>query len=143
MTTTYLRELEILISDNNTFSEEDEDIIVIQTETETIIFVDEVLPSEGKITENISDLPPKVHAAEVTAGANTYYVDDEIANLSAQLDHNPAKIYAYVRDEIGYTPYYGYMKGSLWTMWERSANDFNQLHYSLTCSGPPAMKQDL
>lgn len=42
------------------------------------------------------------------------------------MKNNPALIYAYVRDEVEYTPYYGYMEGSLWTSWEKAGNDFDQ-----------------
>jgi hypothetical protein len=45
-------------------------------------------------------------------------IPDEIMELAGQLDNNPALIYVYIRDEVEYVPYYGLMKGSLWTMWE-------------------------
>jgi hypothetical protein len=34
--------------------------------------------------------------------------------------------YRPAHDNVEYTPYYGYMKGPLWTMWEGAGNDFDQ-----------------
>jgi hypothetical protein len=47
--------------------------------------------------------------------------------LAGQLDNNPAKLYVYVRDEVEYIPYYGYMKESLRTLWEGRGNDMDQV----------------
>lgn len=80
-------------------------------------------PQKGKsLIDRIKDIIPEVQAAEVTINGTVYDIPDEIINLSAQLENNPALIYAYVRDEVEYTPYYGLMKGSLWTSWEKVGN---------------------
>ncbi len=80
----------------------------------------------GRIADKIIDLVPDVFAEEVVVGNVTYDIPTEIVELAGQLDNNPAKIYAYVRDEVEYVPYYGFMKGSLWTLWEGAANDMDQ-----------------
>jgi hypothetical protein len=69
---------------------------------------------------------PGVLAEEVIVANTTYDIPDEIVVLAGQLDNNPALIYVYVRDEVEYTPYYGLMKGGLWTMWEGGGNDMDQ-----------------
>lgn len=47
----------------------------------------------------------------------------EIQLLAAELNHDPVEIYAFVRNNITFEPYYGSRKGALLTFWERSGND--------------------
>lgn len=49
----------------------------------------------------------------------------EIQTLAAELNHDPLEIYAYVRNNISFEPYYGSRKGALITYWERSGNDID------------------
>lgn len=49
----------------------------------------------------------------------------EIQALAAELNHDPLEIYAYVRNNISFEPYYGSRKGALITYWERSGNDID------------------
>lgn len=52
-------------------------------------------------------------------------ITPEIQALADQLGHSPTRIYEYVRNQIGFEPYYGSRKGSLLTLWERSGNDID------------------
>jgi len=49
----------------------------------------------------------------------------EIRDLAASLDHNPVKIYEWVRNNIDFVPYWGSFKGSQGTLIERSGNSFD------------------
>ncbi|RKX70060.1 hypothetical protein DRP53_06215, partial [candidate division WOR-3 bacterium] len=49
----------------------------------------------------------------------------EIESLAAELDHNPVKIYEYVRNNFDYEPYYGSLKGAQQTLFEGAGNDFD------------------
>ncbi len=71
----------------------------------------------GRIVDKIKGMVPEALAEEITVGNVTYDIPAEITELAGQLDNNPAKIYAYVRDEVEYTPYYGLMKGSFGPAW--------------------------
>ena len=50
----------------------------------------------------------------------------EIRDLAASLNHNPVKIYEYVRNNFEYEPYYGSLKGAQETLWEQKGNNFDQ-----------------
>lgn len=43
-----------------------------------------------------------------------------------ELNHNPVKIYEYVRNNFEYEPYYGSLKGAQQTLLEKAGNDFDQ-----------------
>lgn len=51
---------------------------------------------------------------------------DDIQNLARALQHDPRRIYEFVRNNIEYSPYFGYLKGPGLTLLERSGNDFDQ-----------------
>lgn len=50
----------------------------------------------------------------------------DIKNLAAKLDHDPLKMYEYVKDNINYEPYYGSRKGASETLKQMGGNDFDQ-----------------
>ncbi|MEJ6951919.1 transglutaminase-like domain-containing protein [Natronospora cellulosivora (SeqCode)] len=49
----------------------------------------------------------------------------EIRELARDLDHNPVKIYEYIRNNFDYEPYYGSVRGSQETLRQRAGNDFD------------------
>jgi len=53
-------------------------------------------------------------------------ITPEIEELAGELDHDPVEIFAYVRNNIDYQAYYGSVKGSAGTYWEKAGNDFDQ-----------------
>jgi hypothetical protein len=64
-----------------------------------------------------------------------------IKDLALQLDHDPVKIFEYVRNNIDFEPYYGSRKGAQETLLEKGGNDFDQaslLISLLRASGYPA-----
>lgn len=52
-------------------------------------------------------------------------ITPEIQALAQSLDNNPLKIFRYVYNNYDHTPYYGSMKGSLDTYWEKEGNDYD------------------
>lgn len=50
---------------------------------------------------------------------------DEIAAIAASLDHNPVKIYEYVRNNYDFEPTHGSIKGAVGAYWEKSGNAFD------------------
>ena len=53
-------------------------------------------------------------------------ITPEIEDLAGQLGNDPATIFAYVRNNIDYQPYFGSVKGSVGTYWEKAGNDIDQ-----------------
>lgn len=54
------------------------------------------------------------------------YLAGRIADLAAGLQHDPKRIYEFVRNEIVYEPYYGWLKGAERTLIDRAGNDLDQ-----------------
>ncbi|MDI6751344.1 MAG: transglutaminase domain-containing protein [bacterium] len=53
-------------------------------------------------------------------------ITDEIRKLANEtLKGNPVLIYEYIRNNFDYEPYYGSLKGSQQTLWEKAGNDFD------------------
>jgi len=50
-------------------------------------------------------------------------ITQEVQALADQLQHDPVRIFSYVRNQVAFDPYYGSRKGSLLTLWGRSGND--------------------
>jgi len=53
-------------------------------------------------------------------------VTPEISALAHGLEHDPVKIFNYVRNEIDFVPYWGVKKGATLCLLERSGNSFDQ-----------------
>ena len=53
-------------------------------------------------------------------------ITPEIENLAEELNYDITDIFSYVRNTIDYQPYYGSLKGSVGTYWEKAGNDFDQ-----------------
>jgi hypothetical protein len=53
-------------------------------------------------------------------------ITPEIEDLAGQLGNDPATIFAYVRNNVDYQPYFGSVKGSVGTYWEKAGNDIDQ-----------------
>lgn len=89
---------------------------------------------------------------EITAGGTAPTSNDladtidanqtqEIKDLAVELDYHPVKIYAYVRNNMDYEPYYGSRKGSAETLKQMGGNDFDQASLLIAlyrASGIPA-----
>jgi transglutaminase-like putative cysteine protease len=52
-------------------------------------------------------------------------ITPEIQELANSLDNHPLKIFRYIYNNYDYTPYYGSVKGSLDTFWEKEGNDYD------------------
>ncbi len=52
-------------------------------------------------------------------------ITPEIQELARSLDNHPLKIFRYVYNNYDYTPYYGSVKGSLDTFYEKEGNDYD------------------
>jgi transglutaminase-like putative cysteine protease len=52
-------------------------------------------------------------------------ITPEIQELANSLDNHPLKIFRYVYNNYDYTPYYGSVKGSLDTFFEKEGNDYD------------------
>ncbi|MEK9150277.1 MAG: transglutaminase domain-containing protein [Candidatus Desantisbacteria bacterium] len=53
-------------------------------------------------------------------------ITDEIKKLANEtLKGNPVLIYEYIRNNFDFEPYYGSLKGSQQTLWEKAGNDFD------------------
>ncbi len=50
----------------------------------------------------------------------------EITAKAEELQHNPVKIYEYIRNNFEFEPYYGSLKGAQQTLLEKAGNDFDQ-----------------
>ena len=70
-----------------------------------------------------------IEAVEDTAVDETTVtarVTPGIEELAAELNYDAKEILSYVRNTIDYQPYYGSVKGSVGTYWEKAGNDFDQ-----------------
>ncbi|MBM7625050.1 transglutaminase-like domain-containing protein [Sporohalobacter salinus] len=68
-------------------------------------------------------------------------ITPEIKELAQQLDHDPVKIYEYVKNNFDYEPYYGSVRGAQETLWQKAGNDFDQASLLISlyrASGIPA-----
>lgn len=52
--------------------------------------------------------------------------DTFIINKAAELNHDPAQIFAFMRDEIGYEAYQGSLRGARGTLWSNAGNALDQ-----------------
>ncbi|MDI6734805.1 MAG: transglutaminase domain-containing protein [bacterium] len=69
-----------------------------------------------------SNLPAEADLAETI----DVQITPEIRRLATNtLKGNPVLIYEYVRNNFDYEPYYGSLKGSQQTLWEKAGNDFD------------------
>ncbi|MEW6618040.1 MAG: transglutaminase domain-containing protein [bacterium] len=70
----------------------------------------------------ISNLPTEADLSETI----DVQITPEIRQLATNtLKSNPVLIYEYVRNNFDYEPYYGSLKGSQETLWEKAGNDFD------------------
>ncbi|MEG2268397.1 MAG: hypothetical protein RSC68_29235, partial [Acinetobacter sp.] len=63
----------------------------------------------------LASLPVATQAEDLTANEDVQ-ISQEIKDLAAQLNHNPAKIYKWVYDNIEFVPTYGSIQGSAYTL---------------------------
>lgn len=78
-------------------------------------------PTSNPISAVVTDTA----AAKLKQTTNAITVPAEVSALAAQLA-TPARIFAWVHDNIEFEPYSGVAKGSLGTLQERSGNDWDQ-----------------
>lgn len=64
-----------------------------------------------------------VDQAQLEPDNENIIINSEIQALAEELEHNPAKIFAYVRNKISYEPYFGAKKGSIGCLAEKVCND--------------------
>lgn len=88
----------------------------------------------------LASLPVATQAEDLTANEDVQ-ISQEIKDLAAQLNHNPAKIYKWVYDNIEFVPTYGSIQGSAYTLETKRGNatDTSSLLIALLrTSGIPA-----
>ncbi len=56
----------------------------------------------------------------------TDLTDTFIINKAAELNHDPAQIFAFMREEIGYEAYQGSLRGARGTLWSKAGNALDQ-----------------
>ncbi|MEA2493528.1 MAG: hypothetical protein QOJ29_1439, partial [Thermoleophilaceae bacterium] len=76
-------------------------------------------------TDVASELPRTPEQEDLAATPETK-ATPAIQDLAGRLDHDPVKIYEYVRNEIRYETYYGLRKGADQTLAEKSGSDADQ-----------------
>ena len=84
---------------------------------------DPVSPQQARQYYSSQPLTLTMASATLTSTPQTA---PEIVALARTLQHDPKLIYEYVHDHIDYVPYYGYLKGPVLTLLDRSGNDFDQ-----------------
>ncbi len=88
----------------------------------------------------LASLPVATQAEDLKANEDVQ-ITQEIKDLAKQLDHNPAKIYKWVYDNIEFVPTYGSIQGSAYTLETKRGNatDTSSLLIALLrASGIPA-----
>jgi len=96
----------------------------VYREAKQVTLSESLLPSYTYALVNIT--PANLSALPTQADLNAtpeVIITPEIENLAEMLSHDPVAIYEYVRNSFDYQPYYGSLKGSQLTLWERSGND--------------------
>lgn len=78
------------------------------------------IPSQPAVVTSAT--PPSADDLSATADVQ---ISPEIQNLAKSLDNHPLTIFRYVSNNYRYAPYYGSMKGSLDTYWEKEGNDYD------------------
>ncbi|HXI02177.1 MAG TPA: DUF6531 domain-containing protein, partial [Candidatus Saccharimonadales bacterium] len=69
-----------------------------------------------------SAAPAVVEGVGISSGTT---VTPDIDALAAQLDHDPLKIYEYVRNNFRFETYFGFLKGAQATLETRAGNDYD------------------
>lgn len=72
----------------------------------------------------LSALPATVQDADLQANEDVS-INPEIQALAKELNHNPAKIYKWVYDNIEYVPTYGSIQGAAYTLETKRGNAFD------------------
>lgn len=101
-----------------------------------------IVPAYSAPTPGVtaSALPREPESADVAATPETR-ISTAVGALAERRDHDPVKIYQYVRNKIEFDPYYGIRKGAPQTLREKSGSDADQaalLVALLRASGTPA-----
>jgi hypothetical protein len=73
----------------------------------------------GHVPPGLEDLAPTLDAP----------ITPEIQALAAQLNFDPAEIFAFVRNTVEFEPYFGSLKGAQGTLLEKAGNDMDQASF--------------
>ncbi|MEW6104071.1 MAG: transglutaminase-like domain-containing protein [bacterium] len=86
----------------------------------------QIKPKEPRTKEAVSRKLSAVSTEDYLKETIDVQITDEIKRLATEtLKSNPVLIYEYVRNNFDYEPYYGSLKGSQQTLWEKAGNDFD------------------
>jgi|GEM_PF-5236872 len=99
------------------------------------------IPSEKLKSLETIPIGVSLPAAEDLGVTKDTEVSPEISVLSQELGAEPVKIFGYVRNNFDYQPYFGSVKGSVGTYWEKAGNDMDQSSLLISlfrASGIPA-----
>ncbi|MEQ1825171.1 MAG: transglutaminase domain-containing protein, partial [Pirellula sp.] len=82
-----------------------------------------------------------ITAAELASTIDANTTDPVIQEKAAELDYDPASIFAYLRDEVGYESYVGSLRGARGTIWSEAGNSLDETSLGVAlfrASGIPA-----
>ncbi|MEW6104167.1 MAG: transglutaminase-like domain-containing protein, partial [bacterium] len=86
----------------------------------------QIKPKEPRTKEAVSRKLSAVSTEDYLKETIDVQISDEIKKLAQEtLKKNPVLLYEYVRNNFDYEPYYGSLKGSQQTLWEKAGNDFD------------------
>ncbi|MHB8969759.1 MAG: dockerin type I domain-containing protein [Pirellulaceae bacterium] len=80
-------------------------------------------------------------AAQLASTPDANATDSFIQEKAAELDYDPANIFAYLRDEVGYESYVGSLRGARGTLWSEAGNSLDEASLGVAlyrASGLPA-----
>lgn len=92
-------------------------------------------------TLNLGPTPAYGQSADLAATPDADKDDPYIVQKAADLNHDPAQIFAFMQNEIGYESYKGSLRGARGTLWSKAGNALDQASLMialLRASGIPA-----
>jgi hypothetical protein len=115
----------------------------------SILQLDEGVQVSGSVdATNITDDAPAatlrsspINVAELASTLDANTADPVIQEKAAELDYDPTRIFAYLRDEVGYESYVGSLRGARGALWSEAGNSLDEASLGVAlfrASGIPA-----
>lgn len=123
--------------------------IVVALASGSILQIDEGARVRGSVDAGIvNDTAPAARlrntpivAAELASTLDAVTNDPVIMEKAAELDYDPAKIFAFLNEDIGYEAYEGSLRGARGTLWTEAGNSLDETSLGVAlfrASGIPA-----